>query len=306
LKVFIIKAKFAALKQNGNTMNKLDGLTFLNRGKVRDLYDLGDSLLIVTSDRISVFDVILPDPIENKGVMLTKLSTFWFDKLSDVIENHLITADINKMPEVVQKHRNVLEGRVMQVKKAKPFPVECIVRGYLTGSGYKDYVNTGSVCGIELPKGLVNSSKLPEIIFTPSTKAEIGEHDENINFDQMVELIGNEHATALKKLSIEIFKKGMEIAEEKGIIIADTKFEFGLHNDKIILIDEVLTPDSSRFWPKDSYEEGKNQDSFDKQYVRDYYDKLGWDKKSPASNIPEDVQKMTAQKYEHLLKKFIG
>ena len=287
-------------------MDTLEGLKFLNRGKVRDLYDLGDSLLIVTSDRISVFDVILPDAITNKGIMLTKLSTFWFNQLSDIVENHLITSDINEMPESVQKHHDVLEGRVMQVKKAKPFPVECIVRGYLTGSGYKDYQNTGSVCGIKLVDGLVNSSKLPEIIFTPSTKAELGEHDENINFEQMIELVGEEHAQELKRLSIEVFKRGMEVAEEKGIIIADTKFEFGLYDGKIILIDEVLTPDSSRFWPKDSYAAGKNQDSFDKQYVRDFYDQLGWNKKSPAPSIPDDIKKKTSEKYEHLLNKFIG
>lgn len=287
-------------------MDILNNLKFLNRGKVRDLYDLGDSLLIVTTDRISVFDVILPDQIPDKGKVLTQLSEFWFKSLADIVENHLITTNIDEMPEEVQQHRSALNGRVMQVKKAKPFPVECIVRGYLTGSGYKDYIANGSVCGIQLPGGLLDSSRLPEIIFTPSTKAEIGEHDENINFETMAQLIGNDYANQLKELSIRIFKRGMEIADEKGIIIADTKFEFGLYDNKVILIDEVLTPDSSRFWPKDNYEAGKSQDSFDKQYVRDYYNQLGWDKKSPAPDLPEHVREKTSEKYHSLLKRFIG
>ena len=283
----------------------LDGLNLINQGKVRDLYDLEDSLLIVTTDRISVFDVILPDPIPNKGKFLTTISKFWFDNIN-VIENHLITTDISEMPEAVQAHKAELEGRVMQVKKAKPLPVECIVRGYLTGSGFKDYKNTGEVCGIKIPDGMQDSDKLPEVLFTPSTKAEIGEHDENISFDHMKELIGEDLAEKVKAKSIEIFSKGMEIAEKKGIIIADTKFEFGMYNDELILIDEVLTPDSSRFWPADKYEPGKVQDSFDKQYVRDYYSGLGWNKKSPAPSLPQEVVEKTQEKYQALINIFTG
>jgi len=283
----------------------LAGLKLINQGKVRDLYDLEDSLLIVTTDRISVFDVILPNPVPNKGKVLTSLSEYWFNTIK-CIENHLITADINEMPESVRAHKSELEGRVMQVKKAKPLPVECIVRGYLTGSGFKDYTNTGEVCGIPLPAGLKDSDKLPEVLFTPSTKAEIGEHDENISFEQMKELIGVELAEKVKQKSIEIFSEGMKIAAEKGIIIADTKFEFGMYNDELILIDEVLTPDSSRFWPADSYEPGRVQDSFDKQYVRDHYSGLGWNKKAPAPELPETVIEKTQDKYNTLLNIFTG
>lgn len=282
-----------------------EGLNLINQGKVRDLYDLGDSLLIVTTDRISVFDVILPDLIPNKGKILTRISKFWFDNI-DVIENQLITSDINEMPEAVKAHKADLEGRVMQVKKAQPLPVECIVRGYLTGSGFKDYTNTGEVCGIKIPEGMQDSDKLPEVLFTPSTKAELGAHDENISFEEMKKMIGDDLAEEVKAKSIEIFSKGMEIASEKGIIIADTKFEFGMYNGNLILIDEVLTPDSSRFWPADKYEPGKVQDSFDKQYVRDYYSNLGWDKKSDAPKLSEEAIDKTIEKYETLLNIFIG
>ncbi|MCB0278094.1 MAG: phosphoribosylaminoimidazolesuccinocarboxamide synthase [Calditrichaeota bacterium] len=278
-------------------MDTLSGLNLINRGKVRDLYDLGDYLLIVTTDRISVFDVILPNPIPDKGKVLTEISEFWFNQLEGIIEHQLITSDIDQMPDAVKAHKAVLNGRTMLVKKAKPLPVECIVRGYLTGSGYKDYKKSGQVCGIDLPAGLQDSDKLPEILFTPSTKAELGEHDENISFEQMCNLIGKEKAEYVRNKSIEIFKKGMEVAESKGIIIADTKFEFGEYDDKIILIDEVLTPDSSRFWPKDKYQPGKTQESLDKQFVRNHYESIGWNKTAPAPEIPADIIEKTREKY---------
>jgi phosphoribosylaminoimidazole-succinocarboxamide synthase len=285
----------------------LDGLKLINQGKVRDLYDLGDSLLIVTTDRISVFDVILPDIIPNKGKVLTALSEFWFNQISDIAEHHLVTTNIDEIPQPeVQIHREFLEGRVMQVKKAKPLPVECIVRGYITGSGFKEYKTTGEVCGIPLPEGLKDSDKLPEILFTPSTKAALGSHDENISFEDMKIMIGYELAEQVKEKSLEIYKKGLEIAAEKGIIIADTKFEFGMIDGKIVLIDEVLTPDSSRFWPNDKYAPGKSQESFDKQYVRDYYANLGWDKKSEPEHLPKDVIEKTQEKYESLLQIITG
>lgn len=283
-------------------MTAINGLNLINQGKVRDLYDLGENLLIVTTDRISIFDVILPNPIPQKGMVLTELSEFWFDKLAEIIPNHLITTDVDKMPAEVHPFKEELQGRSMLVKKAKPLPVECIVRGYLTGSGFKDYTKTGSVCGIKLAPGLVDSDKLPETLFTPSTKAELGEHDENISFEEMKKLIGEELAEKVKAKSLEIYHRGAEIAKEKGIIIADTKFEFGIYNDELILIDEVLTPDSSRFWPMDSYKAGQAQDSYDKQYVRDFYTSIGWNKVDPPMDIPEDIIAKTTEKYLNIKK----
>jgi phosphoribosylaminoimidazole-succinocarboxamide synthase len=278
----------------------------LHRGKVRDIYDLGDSLLIAATDRISAFDVVLPTPIPDKGKILTKLTLFWLNFLKDIVENHLITANIDEYPEVLKKHREVLEGRSMIVKKAKVFPVECIVRGYITGSAMKEYLKTGMVCGIPLPPGLKEADKLPEPIFTPSTKAELGSHDVNITFEEMIKIVGAETAEALKELSLKLYKTASSYAEERGIIIADTKFEFGLHDGKIILVDEVLTPDSSRFWPKESYEPGKPQISFDKQYIRDWLKNTGWKEGTPPPEIPPEVVEKTREKYLLALKVLTG
>lgn len=266
------------------------------QGKVRDIYDLGDKLLLVTTDRISAFDYILDDEIPYKGQVLTQLSLFWFDLLSDVVDNHLISADVADLPEQFQPYADYLRGRFMLVKKADMFPVECIVRGYLTGSGLKDYQATGSLCGIALPEGLVNSSKLPETLFTPSTKAEIGDHDENISFDQTVELIGADNAEAIKNLTLKIYETAADHARERGIIIADTKLEFGVVDGQIILGDEVLTPDSSRFWAVDTYEVGKEQPSFDKQFVRNWLNE-NWDRQGNPPRLPQDIIDKTSEKY---------
>lgn len=266
------------------------------QGKVRDIYDLGDKLLLVTTDRISAFDYILDDEIPYKGQVLTQLSLFWFDLLSDVVENHLISADVTDLPEQFQPYADYLCGRFMLVKKADMFPVECIVRGYLTGSGLKDYQATGSLCGIALPEGLVNSSKLPETLFTPSTKAEIGDHDENISFEQTVELIGADNAQAIKDLTLKIYETAADHARERGIIIADTKLEFGVVDSTIILGDEVLTPDSSRFWAVDTYEVGKEQPSFDKQFVRNWLNE-NWDRQGNPPRLPQDIIDKTSEKY---------
>jgi len=268
-----------------------------SQGKVRDLFDLGDRMLLVATDRLSAFDVILPDPIPYKGEVLTKISLFWFDVLGDVVANHLISADVRDLPDEFAQHASSLAGRFMLVKKAQVFPVECIVRGYLAGSGWKEYRESGTVCGQKLPEGLVESSQLPEPIFTPSTKAAIGDHDENISFERMVEIIGEEHAMALRDAAIALYKRAAEHALACGIIIADTKFEFGLVDGVITLVDEILTPDSSRFWPADSYEPGKGQPSFDKQFVRDWLQSSGWDKTPPAPELPEDIITITAEKY---------
>ncbi len=275
------------------------------QGKVRDLYDLGDKLLLVATDRISAFDYILKDDIPYKGQVLTQLSCFWFDLLSDVVENHLISADVADLPEQFKPYADYLAGRFMLVKKADMFPVECIVRGYLTGSGLKDYQATGAVCGIELPKGLINSSRLPNPIFTPSTKAEIGDHDENISFDQTVDLIGFEDAKAIKDLTLAIYDRAAEHARERGIIIADTKLEFGKVGNTIILGDEVLTPDSSRFWAVDTYIEGAEQPSFDKQFVRNWLN-ANWDRTGEPPHLPEDVIKATSEKYIQAYEKITG
>lgn len=275
------------------------------QGKVRDLYDLGDKLLLVATDRISAFDYILEDEIPYKGQVLTQLSCFWFDLLSDVTDNHLISADVADLPEQFKPYADYLAGRFMLVKKAEMFPVECIVRGYLTGSGLKDYQKTGAVCGIQLPEGLVNSSKLPETIFTPSTKAEIGDHDENISFERTVDFIGEEDAAAIRDLTIKIYERAAEHARERGIIIADTKFEFGKIDGKIILGDEVLTPDSSRFWAADTYKVGEEQPSFDKQFVRNWLN-ANWDRTGNPPRLPEDVIKATSEKYIQAYEKITG
>ncbi len=266
------------------------------QGKVRDLYDLGDKLLLVATDRISAFDYILDDEIPHKGEVLTRISCFWFELLDGVVENHLVSTDVADLPEQFQPYADYLRGRFMLVNKAEMFPVECIVRGYLAGSGLKEYQRQGTVCGIDLPEGLVNSSKLPEPIFTPSTKAEIGDHDENISFERCAQLIGEEDATALRDLSLKVYTTARDHAEKQGIIIADTKFEFGRLNGRIILADEVLTPDSSRFWPGDTYAPGKDQPSFDKQFVRDWLT-ANWDKTGNPPRLPQEVIEKTSQKY---------
>jgi phosphoribosylaminoimidazole-succinocarboxamide synthase len=281
----------------------LPGLRLFNRGKVRDIYDLGDNLLLVATDRISAFDVVLPTLIPGKGKILTALSEFWFGIVKDITPNHLITTCVDEFPAACLPYRETLEGRSMLVKKSTPAPVECIVRGYLAGSGWKDYQNTGSVCGIRLPKGLAEASRLEQPIFTPSTKAAIGAHDVNISFDDMLTKLGKKRAEAMRDSSIAIYRRASELAEKKGIIIADTKFEFGLEGEQVILIDEVLTPDSSRFWPADGYRPGKTPDSFDKQFVRDYLLNLPWDMKSPPPELPPEIVKKTQEKYAEALKR---
>ena len=279
----------------------LAGLKLFNRGKVRDIYDLGDKLLLVASDRISAFDVILPTRIPDKGKILTALSVYWFEVIKDIIPHHLITTDVNKFPPACQPYKAELDGRTMLVKKSMPAPVECIVRGYLVGSGWKDYQQTGTVSGVPLPKGLVEASRLEEPIFTPSTKAPVGAHDVNISFEDMVVKVGGKRAEKMRDATIAIYRRAREIAEKKGIIIADTKLEFGIEGGEVILIDEVLTPDSSRFWPADGYHPGKTPDSFDKQFVRDYLIDLPWDMKSPPPELPPEIVKKTQEKYREAL-----
>ncbi len=281
---------------------ELEGLNLLNRGKVRDIYEINDSLLIVATDRISAFDVVIPTPIPKKGIVLTQLSLFWFEFLKDICPNHLITADVDKMPNECKAYKDILSRRSMLVKKAKVLPVECIVRGYISGSGWKSYKSSGTICGIKLPSGLMESDKLPEPIFTPSTKAEAGVHDENISFEKMKDIIGSSLAQKVKEISLNLYKTASDYALDQGIIIADTKFEFGLVDDELILIDECLTPDSSRFWPKDQYKPGGPQPSFDKQFVRDYLESLNWNKKPPAPELPEDIVQKTQTRYLEALK----
>lgn len=280
-------------------------LKLFRRGKVRDVYDLGDKLLIISTDRISCFDVVLPDGIPDKGRVLTRLSCFWFDLIKDIVPHHFISANVDDYPKELKKHRRDLEGRSMLVIKSKPLPVECIVRGYISGSGWKEYKEKQSVCGVKLPAGLKESDKLPEVIFTPSTKAEVG-HDINVAKEFIDKEIGKDLSDAVAKLSIAIYRKASDYALTKGIIIADTKFEFGMHNNKITLIDEVLTPDSSRFWPNDEYKPGGAQPSFDKQFVRDYLETLDWDKTPPAPELPEKIVKKTSEKYLQALKMITG
>ena len=274
----------------------LADLKLLNRGKVRDIYDLGDKLLIVATDRISAFDSVLGSGIPGKGKVLTALSLFWLDHLRDVTPDHLITGDVQEMGEAIAAHADQLAGRTMLVKKTEVLPIECVARGYLAGSGLKEYQQSQSVCGIELPPGLQEADKLPETIFTPATKAESG-HDENINFDQVVEIIGEERGTILRDRTIALYEKAADYARTRGIIICDTKFEWGVADGEVILIDEVLTPDSSRFWPADQYEPGHSQPSFDKQFVRDWLVESGWNKEPPAPALPDDVVAKTTEKY---------
>jgi len=278
-----------------------EGVKFLRKGKVRDIYEVNDYLLIVATDRVSAFDVVLPTGIPGKGMVLTQISLFWFNQVKDIIENHVVSANIEEFPESLIKYKDILEGRSMLVRKATPLPVECIVRGYITGSGWKDYQKTGMVCGIKLPSGLKESQKLPEPIFTPSTKADQG-HDINIIFEETIKILGKETAEKIRNFAIAIYKKASEIAEKKGIIIADTKMEFGFYNGKIILIDELLTPDSSRFRSMKDYSPGKSQDSYDKQIVRDYLLSIKWDKKPPAPQLPEEIVKKTSERYEEIFK----
>ena len=279
------------------------GLKLLKRGKVRDIYEIGDRLLIVATDRLSAFDVILPTPIPDKGRVLTQISLFWFDKLASIVPNHLISA--KGFSGELAPYASALEGRSMLVRRTEPVPIECVVRGYISGSGWKDYQKTGSVCGIDLPKGLRESDRLPEPIFTPSTKAEAG-HDENISFDETVARIGRPLAEKLRDVSLKIYSRAIEHAAARGIIIADTKFEFGLVGDELIWIDEALTPDSSRFWPADLYAPGKAQPSFDKQFVRDHLERIGWNKQPPAPALPPDVVAGTRGKYRDAYQRITG
>jgi len=283
---------------SGNTLLQLDlpGVPKVRSGKVREMFDLGDRLLMVASDRISAYDVVMPNGIPRKGEVLTLFSHFWFDRAADLVPNHLLSKADEPLPEAVQSHADQIGRRAMVVKKAQPLAIECVVRGYLAGSGWKEYQKQGTVCGINLPDGLENSSQLPEPIFTPATKAEEG-HDENISFDEAVNIVGKNVAEQARELSIKLYERGRHHAAEKGIIIADTKFEFGIFEGELILIDEVLTPDSSRFWPADLYAPGRSQPSFDKQFVRDYLETLDWDKTPPGPELPAEIVQKTSEKY---------
>jgi len=284
--------------------SSVTGLTRLNQGKVRDIYEVdNDHLLIVTTDRLSAFDVILPNPIPGKGIVLTQTANFWFDRTKDIIDNHLSNKTLAEvLPDAADVEK--LQGRAIVVRRLKPLPIEAVVRGYLIGSGWKDYQKTGAVCGIALPADLEMAAKLPEPIYTPATKADIGDHDENISFEETIELLGEELACKVRDLAIEVYKAGAEYALSKGIIIADTKFEFGLDKSgKLYLIDEILTPDSSRFWPADQYQVGISPPSYDKQFVRDYLETLDWDKTAPGPELPADVIEKTARKYHEAMEK---
>jgi len=293
------------MTQDVLSTTKLGDLKLFKRGKVRDVYDLDDKLLIISTDRISCFDVVLPSGIPLKGKVLNQISFFWFDFIRDIISSHIITSDINKYPQDIQKYKSQFQGRSMLVEKAKSLPVECVVRGYLSGSGWKEYKNKQSICGVELPAGLKESDRLPEPIFTPSTKEDTG-HDMNVTEEYIEKMIGKDATARLKELSLRIYKKASAYAQKRGIIIADTKFEFGIHNDEIILIDEALTPDSSRFWPMDEYRPGASQPSFDKQFVRDYLLTLDWDKTPPGPELPDEIIAKTTQKYLEAYRKLTG
>jgi phosphoribosylaminoimidazole-succinocarboxamide synthase len=275
------------------------------RGKVRDVYDLGDKLLIVATDRISAFDCVMPTPITGKGQILTQMSLFWFKYVSSVVKNHLVATEVRDFPKNLHKYRDILEGRSVLVNKAKRIDIECVARGYLAGSGWKDYKKTGTVCGIKLPAELQESQILPEPLFTPSTKAASG-HDENINLEQAAKIVGRETAEKIKSLTLAVYKKAHDYAWEKGIIIADTKFEFGFLGGEIILIDEILSPDSSRFWPRDTYKVGGSPASYDKQFVRDYLETLDWNKTPPAPALPPEIVKKTLQKYQEAFRLLCG
>jgi phosphoribosylaminoimidazole-succinocarboxamide synthase len=286
--------------------SNLEGIKLLKRGKVRDVYEINDQLLIVASDRMSAFDVVMDDPIPDKGKILTKISLFWFAKLRRIVENHLITSDPAEYPELCRRYTKEIEGRSMLVKKAGPLPVECIVRGYLSGSAWQEYQSTGKICDISLPKGLKESDRLPEPIFTPSTKAPDGMHDENITFERALEILGRDTAERVRRISLQIYESGRDLAAEKGIIVADTKFEFGLKDGGLILIDEALTPDSSRFWPMDTYRPGGPQKSFDKQFLRDYLLEINWPKRPPPPKLPPEVIRKTRDKYLEALERLTG
>lgn len=290
-----------------NTIIKTDlsGVKLHGRGKVRDIYDLGEHFLIVATDRLSAFDVVLPTPIENKGKVLTQMSAFWFDHFKDFVPNHVVSTRVEDYPKELHPFRNQIEGRSMLVRKAKVFPVECVARGFLTGSGLKDYNQTGSVCGITLPPGLRDSDRLPQPLFTPSTKAETG-HDENISEEQAGKIIGQENIKRLKELTLSLYSRGVEYALTRGIIICDTKFEFGVIDGEITIVDEMLTPDSSRFWPADRYSPGKPQPSFDKQFVRDYLERVRWNKQPPGPELPDEIVKATSGKYVEALRLLTG
>ncbi|MBW2443880.1 MAG: phosphoribosylaminoimidazolesuccinocarboxamide synthase [Deltaproteobacteria bacterium] len=283
-----------------------EDLNLLKRGKVRDVYDLGDNLLMVATDRISAFDVVMPDPIPDKGIILTQISLYWFEIMKPIIEHHVISADVDEYPSACRPYAETLRGRSMLVRKTQPLPIECVVRGYISGSGWKSYQESSSVCGIPLAPGLQESDRLPEPIFTPSTKEELGAHDINIDFEETVKRIGKERASQVRDLSLAIYKRGAEMAAEKNIIIADTKFEFGLVGDDLILIDEVLTPDSSRFWPKQTYQPGGAQQSFDKQYVRDHLISINYNKQPPGPRLPDDIIRNTRKKYLEALIQLSG
>jgi phosphoribosylaminoimidazole-succinocarboxamide synthase len=280
-------------------------LKFLKRGKIRDMYDLGEHLLIVATDRLSAFDVVMPQPIPNKGKVLTQISNFWFNMMQSIVPNHMISTDVEKYPVECFPYKKSLRGRSMVVKKAKPLPVECIVRGYLAGSGWNEYKMSKTICGIRLPDGLIESSRLPEPIFTPSTKADIG-HDENISFERAISLVGKETAEKIRQLTLDIYKHASIYAESKGIIIADTKMEFGYLGDDLIIIDELLTPDSSRFWLREKYEAGSSQYNFDKQFVRDYLISINFDKKPPGPNMPDAVIEKTSALYLEAMRRLTG
>ena len=283
--------------QNAILTTDFSELKLVNRGKVRDIYDLGDSLLMVATDRISAFDVVMDEPVPDKGKILNQISLFWFEVMRDIVANHVISGEVDDFPEVCRPYTEQLDGRSMLVRKTKPLPIECVVRGYISGSGWKSYQKSQSICGIALAAGLLESEKLPEPIFTPSTKEELGKHDINIDFDEAARRVGMVVAEKVRELTLSIYQKGARLALEKGIIIADTKFEFGLIDDEIILIDEVLTPDSSRFWPQDAYQPGGAQKSFDKQYLRDYLLSIEWDKNPPPPKLPEEIIQSTRDKY---------
>jgi phosphoribosylaminoimidazole-succinocarboxamide synthase len=285
--------------------SKLPGIKLWKRGKVRDVYEVGDQLLLIATDRLSAFDVVLPTGIPGKGVLLTQMSLFWFELLKDVVPHHVVSADVSDYPDELKRFRDQLEGRSMLVQRTEVLPIECVVRGYIVGSGWKDYKTTGAICGIALPAGLRESDRLEPPIFTPATKAETG-HDENISFETMIGTVGQDRAAEARRVSLEIYERARAHAEARGIIVADTKFEFGIRDGRLIWIDEALTPDSSRFWPRDVYAPGRSQPSFDKQFVRDYLETLDWDKQPPGPELPPEVVARTVQKYVEAFERLRG
>ncbi len=278
------------------------GMPLFRQGKVRDIYEVGDDLLIISTDRISAFDVIMEQGIPGKGAVLNRLAEFWFNRTADIVDNHMITTDVDELPAEFRRHAELLRDRSMLVRRAEPLPVECVVRGYLAGSGWKDYMSTGAICGIDLPEGMKQADRLPEPIFTPATKAELGDHDENIPFDEVARQLGEGMGERLKELSLELYSRGSEVAESRHVILADTKFEFGDRSGGLLLIDEILTPDSSRFWPRDSWEPGHDQVNLDKQVLRDWLETLDWDKRPPPPELPPEIIEQTAERYQYIRK----